>query len=168
MHAVTATEVPKASALRGWLAETDFSDAYRSALDNRALTPLEIFIRNARAAPAWVDRLMHLRNFLVRQIGLKDVGPMAVAPDKPASSYRPGDRLGIFTILANTDAELLLGIDDSHLDVRVSVLKEEQGTYTVSTGVKIHNWLGRLYMVPVGRVHPLVVKSLMRRQSERP
>jgi hypothetical protein len=33
----------------------------------------------------------------------------------------------------------------------------------VSTVVKVHNWLGRLYMAPVGQIHPLVVKALMRR-----
>ena len=110
---------------------------------------------------------MALRNLIVRQLGLKDVGPMTVVTDKPAQDYRIGDRLGIFSVFGNTANELLLGIDDRHLDVRVSVLKQggELASYTVSTVVKVHNWLGRAYMLPVGRIHPLVVKALMRRAA---
>jgi hypothetical protein len=161
---VTATEVPAESALRGMLAGADFHDAYRCPLNDQALTPVEIFIRAAKRDAAWVSWLMSMRNFIVRQLGLKDVGAMTVADGKPASAYRAGDRLGIFSILSIAENELLLGIDDSHLDVRVSLLKRAgEGDYVVSTVVKIHNWLGRLYMVPVSRIHPLVVKSFMRR-----
>ncbi len=108
---------------------------------------------------------MALRNVIVRQIGLKDVGPMMALTDKPAQDYRVGDRLGIFSITGSTASELLLGIDDRHLDVRVSVLKQGgvRPSLVISTVVKVHNWLGRAYMAPVGRIHPLVVKALMRR-----
>jgi Protein of unknown function (DUF2867) len=60
---------------------------------------------------------------------------------------------------------LLLGIDDKHLDVRVSVFKDGRSapSYVVSTVVHVHNLLGHLYMVPVGRIHPLVVRAMMRR-----
>jgi Transposase IS116/IS110/IS902 family/Protein of unknown function (DUF2867) len=53
-----------------------------------------------------------------------------------AETYQLGDRVGIFSILEKTETELLLGIDDRHLDVRVSILKSNQGalhTYVVST-----------------------------------
>jgi hypothetical protein len=109
---------------------------------------------------------MSIRNFLVRRLGLKDVGAMDGAADKPADAYKIGDRLGIFTIFGMSENELVLGIDDSHLDVRVSVLKvprDRPTRYVLSTAVKTHNRLGRFYMAPVGRIHPFVVKALMRR-----
>ena len=53
----------------------------------------------------------------------KDVGAMDAARGKPAAAYRRGDRLGIFTVFDVDASELRLGIDDRHLDVRVSVLK---------------------------------------------
>jgi hypothetical protein len=165
MQNITAVDLPEESALRALLAEADFSDAYRAPLKNAGLTPLEIFLRSMETTPAWVMRAMALRNFIVRQIGLKDVGPMMATPGKPARDYRVGDRLGIFSITGSTAKELLLGIDDRHLDVRVSVLKQdgERPSVVMSTVVKVHNWLGRAYMAPVGRIHPLVVKALMRR-----
>ena len=93
---------------------------------------------------------------------------MTVLTGKPAGDYRTGDRLGIFSIFSTAPDELVLGIDDRHLDVRVSVLKQGGGgrpSYVISTVVKVHNWLGRAYMLPVGRIHPLVVKAMMRRAA---
>ena len=166
MIEVIETTVPGESALQPSLADADFHDAYEAPLRNGTLTPTEIFLSASRATPRWVGRLMALRNRIVRQLGLKDVGSMDGATDKPAAAYRVGDRLGIFSIFSKTENELLLGIDDRHLDVRVSVLKSERDglhRYVVSTVVHVHNRLGHVYMAPVGRIHPLVVKSMMRR-----
>jgi hypothetical protein len=166
VETVTATEVPEESTLRELLSEAHFHDAYRAALHDASLTPVEIFLCTAKVTPAWVTGLMSLRNLIVRQFGLKDVGAMRDATGKPAGDYRIGDRLGIFSVVGNSEHELLLGIDDRHLDVRVSVFKsrgKESQSYVVSTVVKVHNWLGHFYMWPVGRIHPLVVKALMRR-----
>ena len=162
---VTATTVPDQSALRPTLADADFYDAYQAPLNTAMLSPTEIFLRTSRATPRWVDDLMAIRNRIVRLFGLKDVGAMKVASRAP-DAYEVGDRLGIFSIFAKTEDELLLGIDDRHLDVRVSVLKAERNGlphYVVSTVVHVHNLLGRVYMVPVGRIHPFVVRSLMAR-----
>jgi hypothetical protein len=158
--------VPEESTLRSWLANADFHDAWSAPLHNDALTPTEIFLRASHRAPAWIGRLMALRNLIVRQIGLKDVGSMSDATAKPVDAYTVGDRLGIFTIMSLTPNELLLGIDDSHLDVRVSVMKTGRAgaeECVISTVVHVHNWVGHVYMAPVGRIHPLVVKAMMRR-----
>lgn len=166
MIPITVTEIPTTSALRGSLARASFWDAYEAPLRNGALSPTEIALKSFGATPLWVSWLMALRNGLVRLVGLKSVGALAVGSDKPASAYRVGDRLGIFTIQAISDAEILMGIDDRHLDVRVSIVKPEAGAeprYVVSTVVRVHNALGRLYMLPVGRIHPLVVRAMMRR-----
>ena len=109
---------------------------------------------------------MSVRNRVVRFLGLKDVGSMRGAGHRPASDYRPGDRLGIFTIICADADELVLGIDDSHLDVRVSITRPggaPAATYVIATVVRVHNRLGRLYMIPVGRAHPFVVRAMMRR-----
>jgi hypothetical protein len=99
---------------------------------------------------------------------LKDVGSMRGAKARPAESYRPGERLGIFTVVSQSAEEIVLGIDDRHLDVRVSVAKPNDAPaprYVVSTAVRIHNLLGRAYMIPVGRIHSVVVRAMMRRAA---
>jgi hypothetical protein len=162
---VTATTVPDESALQATLANADFYDAYEAPLSAAMLSPTEIFLRASRSTPQWVDDLMAIRNRIVRLFGLKDVGAMKVVA-KASDAYEVGDRLGIFSIFGKTEKELLLGIDDRHLDVRVSVLKSQRNGlphYVVSTVVHVHNLLGRVYMAPVGRIHPFVVRSMMGR-----
>lgn len=168
MKKVTEIKIPLDSLLAHSLSRIDFGDAYQANLSNAALTPTELFLLASKAMPVWINALMQVRNTLVRKLGLKDVGAFGDAPAKPAEAYRIGDRLGIFHIMAMTENELVMGIDDSHLDVRVSVLKASRNglnSYVVSTAVKVHNWLGHVYMLPVGRIHPLVVKAMMRRAA---
>jgi hypothetical protein len=165
MTKVTATTVPDDSVLQPWLAGADFCDAYEAQLTCATLSPTEIFLRASRTTPRWVEELMAIRNRVVRLFGLKDVGAMRTAT-RPPETYQVGDRLGIFSIFGKTEKELLLGIDDSHLDVRVSVLKSQRDGvphYVLSTVVHVHNLLGRVYMAPVGRIHPFVVRSMMAR-----
>ena len=60
---------------------------------------------------------------------------------------------------------LVLGAEDRHLDVRISILKRTvagRWRYVLTSWVKTHNALGRAYMIPVGRIHPLIVKQAMR------
>lgn len=161
---VEATTVPGESALHAGLAQSDFADAYMAPLGDASLTPAQIALRAFRATPPWVTALLDLRNRIVRRFGLKDVGRFHAAGEGQAA-YRVGDRLGIFHVFGQSEREIVLGIDDRHLDVRVSILKaraDAAPVYVISTLVKVHNRLGRLYMLPVGRIHPLVVKALMR------
>lgn len=166
MISVAATTFPAASALQSWLAESDFHDAWEAPLRDPTLSPTEIFLKTIDVEPAWVAQAMSLRNRVVRLFGLKDVGSMRGTGDRPGSNYRPGDRLGIFTVISSDDDELVLGIDDSHLDVRVSITKPGGAPapiYVIATVVRVHNRLGRVYMIPVGRAHPFVVRAMMRR-----
>jgi hypothetical protein len=163
---IVATEIPATSALRSWLPGSAFHDAWEAPLRDPTLSPTEIFLRSANAAPGWVELAMTLRNRAVRLFGLKDVGSMRVAASRPATAYRRGEALGIFTVISADADELLLGIDDRHLDVRVSFSKPSGARathYVVATVVRVHNRLGRVYMAPVGRIHPFVVRAMMRR-----
>jgi uncharacterized protein DUF2867 len=163
---VIETSVPAQSVLSAALSNADFYDAYEAPLSDPSLTPAEIFLRAARGTPSWVTAAMALRNALARLVGLKSVGDMVAGARKDVANYTVGSNMGIFQVLGNSERELLLGIDDSHLDVRVSVMKAERAgrhQFVVSTVVRVHNWLGHLYMIPVGRFHPLVVRSMMRR-----
>jgi hypothetical protein len=166
MSMVMSVPIPVTSALYAALAKASFHDAYSAPLSDASLTPIEIALRTLGATPRWVSASMSIRNAIARRLGLKDVGGMRAPADKPSTAYNIGDALGIFTILGISDDELLLGIDDSHLDVRVALTKPEgdrSHRYVVSTVVIVHNLLGRAYMVPVGRIHPFVARAILRR-----
>lgn len=39
---------------------------------------------------------------------------------------------------------------------------DRSGTVTVTTVVRVHNGLGRLYMLPVRLAHPVIARALVR------
>jgi hypothetical protein len=158
------SELPASSLLSSWRDVATFRDSYEAPLSDAALAPIEILRRVMGGTPQWATGLMALRNRIVAPLGLK-TGPMN-APGNARRDPQVGDRLGLFAVFAVSDDELVVGVDDLHLDVRVSVLKLWRGgqpRYVLSTVVRTHNGLGRLYMLPVGRIHPLIVRSMMRR-----
>jgi hypothetical protein len=156
---------PNGSAIRSLLPGAYFHDAWVVEAGDPSLSALDQFLKAAAATPSWVNQLMSLRNTLVGLVGLKNLGSLPSA--QPSHSYRPGQRVGIFTLISATEDEAVLGDSDKHLDVTLSVFKSrpEPGSavmVTVTTVVHVHNLLGRLYMLPVTPLHKLIVPSVMR------
>jgi Protein of unknown function (DUF2867) len=167
---VSSCAVPPASAINEHLAGAYFHDCHGIEVAGAPRPALDYFLAALAATPGWVNALMSLRNKLVRLVGLKDLGGLgAFDPGKPASAYLPGDRVGIFTLLAASDIEALMGIRDKHLDVLLSVRKlpaRDSGVpVAVTTVVHVHNWLGRLYMLPVAPLHKIVAPAVMSRMA---
>jgi len=164
MNAITEIAVPAASRLHARLPGAHFHDAYRMALpDDRPV--LALFLDSVRRTPRWVNRLMALRNAVVAPLGLKNLGGLnEVDAVKPVAAYRPGDRVGIFTLLHVSDDEVILGDADRHLDVQVSLCRLGEDV-AVSTVVHVHRLLGHLYMLPVAPLHRRIVPAVMRRMG---
>lgn len=162
MNHVTQIPFPPESQLHPLLAAAYYHDAFSAEMADPALSPVEMMVRFGAAFPDWGEALMSIRNAVVKWLGIRDVGAFRKAEPGPPRPPAVGGRLGIFNILAMDETELVLGIDDSHLDVRISVLKRG-ARYVLGSVVTTHNWLGRLYMLPVGPLHRLIVRSTMRR-----
>jgi len=142
-----------------------FHDCYRIAAPGADICALELYLHVTSQTPGWVNRLMALRNWLVGLAGLKDLGHLGALGAKPASEYRVGDRVGIFSLIYLSQDEVLLGDSDKHLDVVLSVCKAPLGAVSVTTVVHVHNWLGRLYMLPVTPLHKIIVKAMLKRTA---
>ena len=97
-------------------------------------------------SPAWVTFLMRARNAVVRLLGLQTGGA-----ERPATG---------FPVLADQGDEVLLGLDERHLDFRVRVAVRER-TVHVTTSVSINNRNGRAYWGIVRHFHPRVVRSMV-------
>jgi hypothetical protein len=81
-----------------------------------------------------------------------------------------GDRVGIFPVLAEAPGELLLGLDDRHLDFRISVRIVEDGGCplgVVSSLVQLNGTLGRAYFAVVKPFHQRIVPTMLRRAALR-
>lgn len=161
-------EVPKNSQAYFLLPNAYFYDSWQIQAARPELDALEQFLRVAKTTPPWIDRLMTLRNRIVGYFGLKNLGSLAaIDAQKRSYDYQVGDRVGIFTLLANEANEALLGDDDKHLKVVVSVHKREmdstgQVMVTVTTVVHVKNWLGRLYMLPVAPAHKVIAYRMVK------
>lgn len=162
---ITAIKVPCSSDISKQLQGADYFDCYEIPLDHAGRSALEIYLGVISKTPAWVNFLMAARNRVVWFFGLKNLGHLGdLQKAKAASDYRIGDRIGIFTLLSNTDNEVIMGDSDKHLDVKVSICKLVQdGKESVAstTVVHIHNLLGRVYMLFVIPFHKLIVPAVL-------
>jgi hypothetical protein len=157
---------PVESQLHRHLDQAFYSDAFEAGLIDASLTPVEIATRALMSTPGWVDGLVNLRDRIVSLFGLKAVGRLSLeGGGRSSSEPAVGDAFSIFRVVFVDSRELVLGIDDTHLDVRMSFLKrltDSRASYVVSSWVKTHNALGRVYMLPVAPVHRILVGLMMR------
>ena len=170
---IRAVQVPPGSEIERQLPGAYFHDSYQALLPAQAAgsSALELSLQTFLKTPVWIDFLMRLRNCVVGLVGLKNLGSFNhLDLGKPASAYRVGDRVGIFSLRYLTDMEVILADSDKHLDVQVSVCKlmlHETALVNISTVVHVHNRLGRLYMFFVAPAHkviaPATLRSLLRR-----
>jgi hypothetical protein len=168
------SNVPLESEINARLPGAYFYDCYAITVPNTSRTALGHFLTAVANTPPWVNRLMTLRNKLVQFVGLKDLGGLGgFDPSKPESAYAPGDRVGIFTLISNTDNEALLGDSDKHLDVVLSVFRHPpcsngSPSISITTVVHVHNLLGRVYMLPVTPLHKLIAPAVLNRALTEP
>ncbi len=172
MAHVSLCPVPAGSALQARLKTSCFHDSYQVQLPDDGSSPMALYLRAVGRTPGWIDFLMRMRNRMVAPFGIKDLGTLSgVDGQRCASSYRVGDRAGIFRVHALGDGEVVLGDSDRHLDVQVSLMKLPRpegvpsGTLTValSTVVHVHNALGRLYMMGVTPAHRVIAPAVAAR-----
>ncbi|HEV7308612.1 DUF2867 domain-containing protein [Ensifer sp.] len=137
------------------LPNADWADRFELALDGKGMTAAEAAELSLGRSPRWVRNLLRLRNGAVSIIGLKTAAP------------GPG-RLGLvgaFPVLERSDDEVVLGLDDKHLDFRI-VVDVRAGSAVnqivgVTTLIRRHNALGRVYLAAVMPFHKMIVPTLL-------
>jgi hypothetical protein len=128
----------------------DFADATIVALAphdsvDPAAWARRVFDRGS--VPAWVRAAIGLRQLLVPLLGVPRT-------DATTITFREhGD-------------EVLFAIDERHLDVRCAIAVDEQmRLLRITTTVRFHGARGRLYLLPVRVLHPVVVRAMIRSAS---
>lgn len=167
---VWAAAIPSTSVIYPTLPDADFSDCYETPDPQPDTAALQLWLDMVRQTPDWINRLMALRNRIVLLGGLKDLGHLGdLGPDghcQDARHYQCGDRVGIFELRHTSNTEVVMGQDDRHLNVQVSLLKRQhdgQAVLCLSTVVHIHNAMGHAYMAVVKPFHKQIAQSMMAR-----
>lgn len=148
MGSVRATDLPHSSLLfqqPAGIKPDDFVDCYAKPSD----CPLDEAAERAFRFPASVSALMRLRNLLVTPFGLNTE---VTSPNK----------IGFFPLVTRSETELILGLDDSHLDFRISVLKQD-GMIHFATWVRTKNRFGKIYLRLIMPFHVLIVRNAVSR-----
>src|SRR4051812_13811520 len=133
--------------LRTALSRVDWSDAYAVPCSSSAPRDPQVWADAVFSGPpVWVSALLGARELLVGLVGIERAGRRA------------------FVTVARTEGEVLLGIDQSHLGFRASVLREPRRV-VVTTVVQVHNGRGGAYSALVRRIHPAVVRAMLSRAA---
>ena len=158
MTIVTTVNVPLQSIVQARLHDADFYDAYEVLNSQPERCALQLWIDALQKSPAWIEKALILRNAIVSKFGLKT---SARSPLKLANEYKVGERVGIFTVLSISDAEVVMGDPDKHLDFLISICKTTNNKVVISTVVHIHNWMGHVYMFFVKPMHRIIAPTLL-------
>ena len=160
-------DVPGTSAIGRQVVDAAyFRDAYRAVLTRPDASPVDVFFAVFGHHPAWMKRVLILRNRLAAAGGLDTAQDADILRPERRAHYRVGDTIGPWPIFGLTATELVAGRDNSHLDFRLSVLIERsqaQPTAVISTVCTTHNRFGRVYLWFVIPFHTWGVKKLISR-----
>ncbi len=104
-----------------------------------------------------------IRDSISARFGVKRIGGL----EGPArAQVAAGEMLGFFRVEHADDRMLVLTERDRHLDVMTTLLSEGRRLSIISS-VITHNADGRVYMLPVGIAHRVIVYGMLRRLQKR-
>lgn len=133
--------------------------------DSRSLPlPVEITALEAwnlmTGEQGWFMRMaFRTRDVISSFFGVKRIGGFSGVK---RGAVQAGDHLDFFLVEHSAPELLVLTERDRHLDVMVC-LSITNCVLTITSSVVTHNAFGRLYMLPVGPAHKLIVNGHFRR-----
>ena len=149
----------------------DYADAFGVRLPRTAdLTVETIAWTFLNSVPGWVKALIWIRDRAAKLVRLKTAGDRGISAAARRPSFEPGTVAGPWHVYGRSETEILLGEDDRHLDFRLSILRQgpdDHPAAVASTVVRFHGWFGRLYFLPVGPLHRLIMPAVLRELARR-
>ncbi len=141
----------------GSLEKLDFFD-FRSVSLPTAIEPIEAWkIIMSRPQPI-LKIAFRIRDAISSLFGVKRIHGFS---GRYADRVKEGDKLDFFIVEAINPNVLVLTERDSHLDV-MTCISTVGKTLTVTSSVIYHNWFGRIYMIPVGPAHKIIVNRMLK------
>ncbi len=133
-----------------------FADSYALTVHGLSLDAVSATKRAMGRTPGWIAWLMAVRNLAVKPFRLKTELDRTVRPCKT---------IGWFPVIGQSASEVVLGLDDRHLDFRILIEVTDLGTgkqeITASTAVKTHNLIGKVYLAIVKPFHRIIVPVML-------
>jgi hypothetical protein len=120
--AVTPCSLPTDTAIdRELIQNAFFADSYRVPLHRSDATVVDIFFAAFGHHPAWLKAALLARHRIGALFGLRAARASQILSPAKAASYQVGQPIGPWPLHFLSDSELIAGVNDKHLDFRVSV-----------------------------------------------
>jgi Protein of unknown function (DUF2867) len=140
------------------LAGATFSDAFSVDINEPGINASTAAERAFAKSPPWIEKLLSIRNAVVRPFGLKGT-------DEARKISH--DHIGFFPCISRSADRVVMGFDDSHLDFRVAVdvasIAGGLQRITATTLVRPHNLFGHVYLATIMPFHKLIVRTMLAR-----
>lgn len=140
------------------LSDLDFYDSQHISVD-RHLDPLTVWNRVMAHPQPFLRQAFRIRDAISARFGVRKIGGFS---GRHIRDVQAGDRIDFFCVAYRDDSSLVLTDRDRHLDVMICV-STRSDRVTVTASVKTHNRFGRIYMLPVGIAHRMIVRGMLRR-----
>ncbi|HTF80502.1 MAG TPA: DUF2867 domain-containing protein [Cytophagales bacterium] len=155
---VVTDRIPHTTAITNALVRTDFADTF--ATTNHSQTMEEVFRLVFGAIPPWLKTLLRVRQSIAHWFG-----SAVDVTQRQELQFKEGAALGFFKILHIAEKEILMGVDDTHLNVRISLYDSAEPLNNIkfTTMVQCNNFKGRLYMFLIKPFHKMAAKAMLSR-----
>lgn len=127
------------------------------------MTPLQVWNRMQDRPLPLLALAFRIRDAISARFGVKRIGGFTRRPHPEQVAV--GDYLDFFLVEGIQPDLLVLTERDKHLDVMTCISTEGQ-VVTVTSSVVVKNLFGRIYMIPVGLAHRVIVRAMLRRLSD--
>lgn len=124
-----------------------------------AMSPLQVWNAATADAGPVLRAAFRLRDAISALFGVKRINGFS---GQRHETIQPGDCLDFFLVEEVGPDLLVLTARDRHLDVMICLTSAGQRV-TITASVVTHNLFGRLYMLPVGPAHRMIVTRMLRR-----
>lgn len=162
---VVECDVPSGSMLSRELIERAyFRDSYKVQVSRRELGIVGVFFAIFAHHPLWMKLLLIVRNKVASLAGFDAPTASEILHVEIKDRYVVGEKIGVWPIFSLSEAEVVAGRNNKHMDFRISVLRVPDGDRTsvvVSTICTVHNLSGKLYLFLVVPLHRYGVRKLM-------
>lgn len=143
----------------------DYSDAFEAIITaNFDVSLKELQMEFWGGRPNWAIKLMKLRNWLVKPLGLKTDNILSKQHIQEIIEKK--DKNQGLSFYGSNPSEIVLYKDDKHLRFYFSVLYDGVKIYA-STIVQLHNIIGKIYFFFIAPFHFVLVKWQFKRILKR-
>lgn len=136
----------------------DYFDTQSTDLGEK-ITPLDAWNLIMQDPQPILKQAFKVRDAVSSLFGVKKIAGFST---KTTQSVAVGDYLDFFLVEFSDPETLVLTERDRHLDV-MTCISTNGSIISITSSVRVHNWFGHLYMVPVGIAHKWIVRSMLRR-----